>query len=116
MSQNLRPSLFEFEPVDYNTSRGIDIVARNKTENRISESTFWYVELKHILRATLDHGFKYLRWIVCWDFDKSINRDTEFAAVQEADVRTLENGRTQKVTRSIFSTRGQQPSKYKSFV
>ncbi len=89
----LRPDLFEFEPLDYNTSRGIDIVARNKTSNRISESSFWYVELKHILRETLDHGFKYLRWIVCWDFDKAINRDSEFAAVQESDVRTLETSK-----------------------
>jgi hypothetical protein len=89
----LRPDLFEFEPLDYNTSRGIDIVGRNKTSNRISESSFWYVELKHILREILDHGFKYLRWIVCWDLDKAINRDSEFAAVQESDVRTLETSK-----------------------
>lgn len=92
----LRPDLFDFEPLDYNTSRGIDIVARNKTNNRISESSFWYVELKHFLRETLDHGFKYLRWIVCWDFDKAINSNTEFAAVQESDVRTLETNKDDK--------------------
>jgi hypothetical protein len=86
----LHPELFEFEPVDYNTTRGVDIVARNKTGNRISESSFWYVELKYILRATLDHGFKFLRWIVCWDFDKGLTSDSEFAAVQETDVRTME--------------------------
>jgi hypothetical protein len=89
----LRPDLFDFEPLDYNTSRGIDIVARNKTNNKISESSFWYVELKQILRETLDHGFKYLRWIVCWDFDKAINQNSEFAAVQESDVRTLETSK-----------------------
>jgi Histidine kinase-, DNA gyrase B-, and HSP90-like ATPase len=90
----LRPDLFDFEPLDYNTSRGIDIVARNKTDNKISESSYWYVELKHLLRETLDHGFKYLRWIVCWDFDKAINPASEFAAVQESDVRVLESSKT----------------------
>jgi hypothetical protein len=89
----LRPNLFDFEPLDYNTSRGIDIVARNNTANKISESTYWYVELKFFLRETLDHGFKYMRYIVCWDFDKNIKKDTEFAAVQEADVRRLENAK-----------------------
>lgn len=86
----LRPDVFDFEPLDYNTSRGIDIVARNRTSNKISESLFWYVELKYLLRETLDHGFKYLRWIVCWDFDKSISMNSEFAAVQETDLRKLE--------------------------
>jgi len=89
----LRPDLFDFESLDYNTSRGIDIVARNKSGNKISESSFWYVELKHLLRETLDHGFKYLRWIVCWDFDKAISPTSEFAAVQETDVRTLETSK-----------------------
>lgn len=57
-------------------------------------SSFWYVELKHLLRETLDHGFKYLRWIVCWDFDKAINPASEFAAVQESDVRILETSKS----------------------
>ena len=90
----LRPDLFEFEPLDYNTSRGIDIVARNRTDNKIVESTFWYVEMKYFLRETLNHGFKFLRWIVCWDFDKNIKQGSEFGAVQEADVRQLEITKT----------------------
>jgi hypothetical protein len=88
---SLRPDLFDFEPLDYNTAKGIDIVARNRTDNSISESTFWYVEMKHLLRENLNHGFKFLRWIVCWEFDKSVNLATsQFAAIQESDVRTLE--------------------------
>jgi hypothetical protein len=92
---SLRPDLFEFEPLDYNTSKGIDIVARNKTDNSISESTFSYVEMKHLLHETLNHGFKFLRWIVCWDFAKSVNpSSSQFAAVQESDIRTLEPSTT----------------------
>ena len=98
----LRPDLFEFEPLDYNTSRGIDIVARNKTDNKISESQFWYVELKFLLRETLDHGFKYMRWLICWDFDKTIGKETEFAAVQESDVRTLEKAKDERGNNLYF--------------
>jgi len=90
----VHPELFEFEPLDYNTNRGIDIVARNKSDNKISESQFWYIELKYLLRETLDHGFKYLRWIICWEFDKSIGKDTEFAVVQESDGRSLETSKS----------------------
>jgi hypothetical protein len=90
----VHPELFEFEPLDYNTNRGIDIVARNKSDNKISESQFWYIELKYLMRETLDHGFKYLRWIIYWEFDKSIGKDTEFAAVQESDGRSLETSKS----------------------
>lgn len=86
----LRPDLFEFEPVDYNTSRGIDILARNKTRNPVAESTFWYVELKYHLRDSFNHGFGNLRWIICWDFHPSVKNDSEFRSIEEADVRRLE--------------------------
>lgn len=86
----LHPELFEFEPVDYNTTRGIDMIARNKTDNTITESEFWYIELKYSLRGNLNHGFKYLRYILCWDFDKNVNSSTEFAAISEPEPRFLE--------------------------
>ena len=58
--------MFEFEPLDYNTSRGIDIIGRNKSDNKITEGEFWYIELKHILQSKrFNHAFEYLRWIIC---------------------------------------------------
>ncbi len=84
------PDLFDFEPLDYNTYRGIDIVARNKTDNTISESDFWYVELKYRLKKEFNHAFKYLRWILCWDFDKNIVEGNEFYGIEDDDVRFLE--------------------------
>jgi hypothetical protein len=86
----VRPELFGFEPLDYSTSRGIDIIARNITENKISESSLWYIELKNVLRRNLNHGFKFLRVIICWDFDSSIKVGSEFTDVQESEVRYLE--------------------------
>jgi hypothetical protein len=91
---SLRPDIFDLEPLDYNTTRGIDVVARNRTANKVSESKFWYVELKYFLVDSLNHGFRYLRWIVCWDFDKSVKAGTEFSALQEPDARTLEISKT----------------------
>ncbi len=84
-----RPDLFDFEPLDYNTNRGIDIIGRNKSDNRITEGDHWYIELKFLLKSNFNHAFKHLRWIICWDFDKSVTSGYEFQGVEESDVRTL---------------------------
>ncbi len=86
----LRPDIFDFEPMDYNTSRGIDMLGRNKTDNTITEAEFWYIELKYILRGNLNHGFKYLRYILCWEFDVNVTKSTEFGALSEPEPRFLE--------------------------
>lgn len=70
----LHPDLFHFEPIDYNTQRGIDIVARNRTGNQILDGEFSYVELKFALqRSAFNHAFRFLRWIVCWDFGRGVD-------------------------------------------
>lgn len=82
------PGQFDFEMLDYNSTRGIDSIARNKTGNDVRDSEFWYVELKHILKPSFNHGFQHLRLIVCWDFDRNIRDGTEFVGV-ENESRTL---------------------------
>ena len=83
------PEKFLFEPLDYNTTRGIDLIARNKTDNKISESEYWYVELKFIFKKDFNHAFKHLRWILCWDIDKNISESSELIGVEESDIRYL---------------------------
>lgn len=83
------PDYFVFEPLDYNTTKGVDLIARNKTTNQITDSEFWYVELKFILKKEFNHAFRHLRWILCWDFDKKIDSNTEFFGVEESDMRKL---------------------------
>src|SRR5579864_1652156 len=85
----LKPEVFEFQPLDYNTTRGIDVIAKNKTDYRVADSKFWYVEHKYHLKDDFNHAFKNLRWIVCWDFDKGVREDTEFSSIEEADIRHL---------------------------
>src|SRR4030095_10198400 len=67
------------------------IVARNKSPNMITEGEHSYIELKHTLQAKkFNHAFDYLRWIICWDFDKSVLPVVELQGIEEADVRRLQ--------------------------
>jgi hypothetical protein len=85
---SLFPDEFEFELLDYNSTRGIDSIARNKTGSNVRDSEFWYVELKHMLKTTFNHGFQHLRLIICWDFDRTVRDGTEFTGV-DGTSRTL---------------------------
>jgi hypothetical protein len=84
----LRPDLFPFEPLDYNTTRGIDLIARNRNASPVTEGERWYVELKHTLQTRFNHSFTNLRFILCWDFDRSIADGSEFTGIGD-EVRTL---------------------------
>jgi hypothetical protein len=86
----LCPEKFKFQPLDYSTYKGIDVIARNKSDSATTEGDHAYVELKHILRTQFNHAYKYLSWILCWDFDESIKPGTsEFLGVEENDIRVL---------------------------
>ncbi|HEV7166228.1 MAG TPA: ATP-binding protein [Gammaproteobacteria bacterium] len=65
----MHPELFPFEPLDYNTTRGIDLIVRKKTHVPVSESELVYLELKHKLGKRFNHMFVNLGFIVCWDFE-----------------------------------------------
>lgn len=74
---NFYPEKFDFEPLDYNTNVGIDILARNKSTAKITDSEFWYVEVKNILSSSdFNHSFLNLRKVICWDFGKDIKDGT----------------------------------------
>ena len=86
----IKPDLFDFIPLDYNTSRGIDIIARTIDADNIREGEHAYIELKYILRSDFNHAFQFLRWIVCWDFSPKVNEETEFTGLaEENDIRKL---------------------------
>jgi hypothetical protein len=87
----LKPDIFDFEPIDYNTTKGIDIIARNKIPNMITEGEHSYIELKHTLqKKKFNHAFDYLRWIICWDFDRTVSPGVELRGIEEPDVRQLQ--------------------------
>lgn len=69
----LYPDKFSFEPLDYDENIGIDLVARNKTNNKIADCEYWYVELKYLLGSReFNHSFKNIRVIVCWEFSNNL--------------------------------------------
>jgi hypothetical protein len=67
---SIKPSLFDFERLDYSINRGIDLVARKKSPGRVDENPYGYVEFKYKLSGDFNHSYKNRRWIVCWDFGR----------------------------------------------
>lgn len=65
----LEPELFPFEIVDYNTHEGIDVIAKCRSDVSLDRSHLFYIEFKGKLIKELNHSFKYLYSIVCWDTD-----------------------------------------------
>jgi hypothetical protein len=65
----LRPDLFEFEIVDYSTSRGIDALCElEPAQGGLQKGNLRYVEFKKSLTHEFrDHTFARLAAIVCWE-------------------------------------------------
>ena len=77
----LRPGEFDFVPVDYVTSVGIDVLARSKKSIVPSDSDYWYVELKKTFsKVEFNHSFENIRYLLCWDIDKSVKEGDVFTS------------------------------------
>jgi hypothetical protein len=65
----LRPDLFEFDIVDYSTSRGIDaLCVLGTASGGLQQGNLRYVEFKRALTHEFrDHTFERLAAIVCWE-------------------------------------------------
>lgn len=63
----LRPRLFPFKMLDYDTYAGLDVVVKGDAKTPIHQSKLFYVELKYFLRKRFNHSFENLHSIVCWD-------------------------------------------------
>ena len=63
----LKPGLFPFQILDYDTHEGIDIIVKGDDTTPIVNSKLFYVELKHQLEPEFNHSFDNLHSVVCWD-------------------------------------------------
>lgn len=63
----LRPELFPFSIVDYDTHSGIDVLAKTRSGHTTEASALFYVELKRLLERSMNHSFSNIRYVVCWD-------------------------------------------------
>ncbi len=81
----LEPDLFDFEILDYRTDKGIDFLIKKK-EEPMEIADFKYVELKHILRGSFNHSFKFLHKVICYKIERGINRVVGVDGVRELKV------------------------------
>jgi len=75
--QASNPEWFEFEPIDYNTNSGIDMLGWKKEQGvTVYDSELRYIELKYHLKKSFNHGFENIQWILCWEKTDRINNNT----------------------------------------
>jgi hypothetical protein len=63
----LNPQVFPFQLLDYNTHTGIDVIVKGDHNTPIHQSRLFYVEFKYFLGQSINHSFKNLQSIICWD-------------------------------------------------
>ena len=80
---SVKPDLFPFTIIDYDTHCGIDVIAKAKNDRAPLKTTKkYYVEFKNYLTKDFNHSFENLHSIVCWDIDdKQINSDVEVSDI-----------------------------------
>lgn len=81
---SLKPDVFPFVIVDYDTHFGIDVIVKGKDSIPIKSSKLYYVEFKNYLTKDFNHSFENLHSIVCWDINTSdIKNGTEVKDIAE---------------------------------
>lgn len=65
----VKPELFPFQILDYDTHAGIDVIVKGDHTTPIHQSKLYYVEFKHFLQNNFNHSFVNLHSIICWDTD-----------------------------------------------
>lgn len=70
----LRPDVFDFAILDYNTSNGIDILARDTDESEDNFDNIFHIELKERLTDRMNHLLDDVKYIICWTIDDSLRR------------------------------------------
>ena len=63
----LKKDIFPFQPLDYATHQGYDLLVKGDSTTPIHQSQIFYVELKWWLTNSLNHSFENLKCIVTWD-------------------------------------------------
>jgi hypothetical protein len=70
----IKPNLFGFAIVDYDTAFGYDLLVTQDTALDLNRAALRFVEMKHELRREFSHSFAKLASVICWD-TKLANED-----------------------------------------
>ncbi len=94
----LKPDMFGFQVVDYDTAFGYDLLVTKDTALDLNRAALRFVEMKYELKREFSHSFNMLAAVICWD-TKLSNED------EVVDLRG--NRRTLKITaRPVHAANG----------
>ena len=65
--KTIRPELFDFKVIDYDTSMGYDLLVTKDTALDLNQASMKFVEMKYELKRNFNHSFGKLAAIICWD-------------------------------------------------
>ncbi|HDR4895650.1 ATP-binding protein [Bacillus cereus] len=71
----LNPDIIHFNILDYNTTKGFDILAKKKECSDINLDNLFHVELKAKLTSNMNHLLADARYIICWTIDEGLRRN-----------------------------------------
>jgi hypothetical protein len=63
----LKPSLFDFKVIDYDTSIGYDLLVTKDYALDLNKAAMRFAEIKLELKRDFNHSFKKLAIVICWD-------------------------------------------------
>jgi len=63
----LKPDLFDFKIIDYDTWLGYDLLVTQDTALDLNQASMKFIEMKYELKRSFNHSFGKLAGIVCWD-------------------------------------------------
>lgn len=83
----LKPDLFPFEILDYDTHEGLDVIVKGDATTPIVNAQLFYVEFKQYLEPHFNHAFDNLHSVVCWD--TQIKHDQPVVCLGGAEERVM---------------------------
>lgn len=63
----IKPELFDFKIIDYDTSFGYDLLVTKDTALDLNQASMKFAEMKYELKRSFNHSFGKLWAIICWD-------------------------------------------------
>lgn len=63
----LKPHLFDFKIIDYDTYIGYDLLVTKDEALDLNRAAMKFVEMKYELRRDFNHSFKRIAAVICWD-------------------------------------------------
>ncbi|WP_432518048.1 ATP-binding protein [Priestia aryabhattai] len=69
---SIKPDIFNFDIMDYNTTNGIDNLARYQTDNEDDYTNLFHIELKNNLKPSMNHLLNDVKYIICWTIHESL--------------------------------------------